>query len=169
MKSIAYFVRFLQFSNQACFRPHYCSLLHCLVLVGFPFYFQVTSTFLNVPTALRVPSQCFTFFIPPGLIALLLLKCSFQFRFFRSSAGFRMAFSPIAFQMHGFWELNELVLRVHWMFTGGPSWSNWQFLAAPVWEHSATTYCMAMWQTSLRSSSNLNRHGCTHTPFFIGF
>ena len=161
MKRVAYVVRFLQFSNQACCQPHCCSLLSCLVLAGFPFYFQVASTLLNIPTAPGSPSQCFTFFVAPGLIAcfLLLLKCSFQSPFFHSLARFRVVFSPVAFQMHDFWELNEL--RVHQTFTGGPSWSNCQFLAAPVWEHSR--------QTGLRSSSDVNMCGCKRTPFSTGF
>lgn len=99
-----------------------------------------------------------------GLIAcfLLLLKCSFQFHFFPSAVGFCVAFSPVALKMHSFWELNELVPRVHQMFTSSLSWSNCQFLVAPVWEHSAMTYCMAMWQTDLRSWSDLNRREYTH-------
>lgn len=65
------------------------------------------------------------------------------------------------------------LLRAKWTgaesSSNAHSWSNCQFLAAPVWEHSATTYCTAMWQTALRSSSDLNRCGCMHTLFFIWF
>lgn len=113
----------------------------CPVLAEFPFYFQVTSTCLNIAAALYTPLQCFTFFIASGLIArfLLLLKCSFQFHFSCSSARFHTVFSPVAFQMHDFWKLSELAPRVHQLFTSGPSWSNCHCLAAPMWEHSATT------------------------------
>lgn len=135
MKRIVYFVRFLQFSNQACCG---CTAILSLVIWSsqdFHFISGWFPRFWAYRQLFAFPHNASLFLLALLPCFLLLPKCSFQFHFFCSWWSF-------------VWHSHQLPFRcppiescvdwcwVHQILTGDPSWSNCQFLATPVWEHS---------------------------------
>lgn len=150
--------------------------LHChsplshLILTGFSFYFGWLPLLLNIPTALCIPSPCFTFPIARGLTALLSLaaQASFPISLLLFLVEFCTAFSPITSQVPSLWRTRWICVEFIKCSLAVPAEVIANFVPLLCGSTLAMTFCMAMWQIDLRP--HLIQAGMgMHILFFIGF